>query len=70
METLKWWTEICGEIFQRSKNEPHSLACETKHTKKPENTIIHCGTNDISKDVDPGKIAAVIINLSKSVSEE
>ena len=38
--------------------------------KKPENIIIHCGTNDISKDADPEKIAADIINLSKSVSEE
>ena len=38
--------------------------------KTPENIIIHCGTNDISKDADPEKIAADIINLSKSVSEE
>ena len=38
--------------------------------KNPENIIIRCGTNDISKDVDPEKIAADIINLSKSVSEE
>ena len=38
--------------------------------KNPKNIIIHCGTNDISKDADPQKIAAHIINLSKSVSEE
>ena len=38
--------------------------------KNPENIIIHCGTNDISKDADPEKIAADIINLSKSVGEE
>ena len=38
--------------------------------KNPENIIIHCGTNDISKDPDPEKIAANIINLSKTVSEE
>ena len=38
--------------------------------KKPENIIIHYGTNAISKDTDPEKIAADIINLSKSVSEE
>ena len=37
--------------------------------KKPENIIIHHGTNDISKVEDPEKIAADIINLSKSVSE-
>ena len=33
--------------------------------KIPENIIIHCGTNDISKDVDQEKIAADIKNLSK-----
>ena len=38
--------------------------------KNPENIIIHCGTNDINKDVDPEKIATNITNLSKSVSEE
>ena len=38
--------------------------------RKPENIIIHYGTNVISKDTDPQKIAADIINLSKSVSEE
>ena len=37
--------------------------------KNPEN-IIHNGTNDISKDADPEKIAVDIINLSKPVSEE
>ena len=42
-----------------------------KHIKKnPENIIIHCDTNDISKDADPEKIAADIKNLSKSFSEE
>ena len=38
--------------------------------KKPENIIIPCGTNDISKKTDPEKITADIINLTKSVSEE
>ena len=38
--------------------------------KIPENIIIHCGTNDISKDVDQEKIAADIKNLSKQVNEE
>ena len=38
--------------------------------KTSENIIIHCGTNDISKDADPDKIAADTINLSKSVCEE
>ena len=38
--------------------------------KNPRNIIIHCGTNDISKDADQEKIAADIMNLSKSVSEE
>ena len=37
--------------------------------KNPKN-IIHCGTNDLSKDADPEKIAADIINLSKSVGEK
>ena len=32
--------------------------------------MIHCGTNDISKDVDQEKIVADIMNLSKSVSEK
>ena len=31
---------------------------------------MHCGTNDISKDTDPEKMAADFINLSKSVNEE
>ena len=38
--------------------------------KNPENIIIHCGTTDISKDADPEKIEADVINLPKSVSEE
>ena len=38
--------------------------------KKPEKVINHCGTNAISKDTDPEKIATDIINLSKSVSEK
>ena len=38
--------------------------------KNPENIIILCGTNDISKDTDPEKIVADIINLSKPVSQE
>ena len=38
--------------------------------KNPENIIIHCGTNDISKDADQKKIVADIMNLSKSVSEK
>ena len=37
--------------------------------KKQENIIIHCGSNDTSKDADPEKIAADIIKLTKSVSE-
>ena len=40
------------------------------HVKPTIEIIIHCGTNDISKDMDPEKIAADIINLSKSVGEE
>ena len=38
--------------------------------KTPENIIIHCGTNDISKDANSEKIVADIINPSESVSEE
>ena len=38
--------------------------------KNPEDIIIHCDTNDISKDADPEKIAADIKNISKSFSEE
>ena len=38
--------------------------------KNPENIIIHCYMTDISKDADPEKIAADIINLSKSACEE
>lgn len=38
--------------------------------KTPENIIIHCDTNDMGKHVDPQKIAADIINLSKSACEE
>ena len=38
--------------------------------KQPGKYIIHCGTNDISKDADPDKIAVDIINLARLVSEE
>ena len=38
--------------------------------KTPENIIIHCGANDISRDADQGKVAANIMNLYNSVSEE
>ena len=43
---------------------------KTTIEKKPENIIVHCGTNDISKDADLEKIAADIINLSESVCEK
>ena len=38
--------------------------------KNPENIIIHCRTNDISKDTDPEKITTDVINLWKSGREE
>ena len=59
MGTLKWQTEIRSKIFQTSEK----MQWHTKPIidKKPENISIHCGTNDIAAD---------IINLSESVSEE
>ena len=48
------------------------MHCHAKPTmlKNPQNIIIHCGTNDISKDADAEKITADIIKLLKSVSKE
>ena len=59
MGTLKWQTEIRSKIFQTSEK----MQWHTKPIidKKPENINIHRGTNDIAAD---------IINLSGSVSEE
>ena len=75
VEDLKGWElsndkqKIVVKSFRGTKtSHMHRHAKPT--IKKPENIIIHCGTNDISKDKDPEKIAADIINLSKSVSEE
>ena len=69
-QELKGITESCNEIFQRSENKLHVLTCWANHRKKAGNIIILCGTYDISKDANLEKVAADIINLSKSVSEE
>ena len=46
------------------------MYAEPTIVKNMQNVIIHCGTNHMSKDADPEKIAADIINLPKSVGEE
>ena len=59
---------INKKLWWNLSEEPKRVTCfgmlNQPLKKKPENIIINCGTNDISKDKDPGKIAADIINLS------
>ena len=58
------------ESFRRAKKNHMHWHAKPTIEKKPENIIILCGTNDISKDMDPEKIEIDFPNLSKSVSEE
>ena len=62
--------KVVVKSFRGAKTSHMHWYAKPTIEKKPENIIIHCGTNDISKDTDPEKIATDIINLSKSVSQE
>ena len=62
--------EVVVKSFRRAKTSHMHWYAKPTIEKKPENIIIHCGTNDISKDTDPEKIPTDIINLSKSISQE
>ena len=55
--------------FRGAKRSPMRWHAKPNIEKNPEN-IIHSGTNDISRDANPEKIAVDIINLSRPVSEE
>ena len=71
VKDLKRW-ELSNDnqnVVVKSFNGPKTSNMHW-HVKPTIEIIIHCGTNDISKDMDPEKIAADIINLSKSVGEE
>ena len=76
VKDLKGWElsndkqKVVVKFFRGAETSHMYLHAKPTTEKNPENIIIHCGTNDISKDADPEKIAADIINLSKSVSEE
>ena len=76
VKDLKGWKllndkqKVVDKSFRRAKTNHMHWHAKPSIEKKLENIIIRCGTNDISKDAHPEKIAADIINLSKSVSEE
>ena len=38
--------------------------------EKPENVILHCGTNDLNKEAEPHEIANEILNLATSIARE
>ena len=62
--------KVVVKSFRAEKTSHMHWHAKPTIEKKPENIIIPCGTNDISKKADPEKITADIINLTKSVSEE
>ena len=73
-QTIRWQQPTnCLRVFddfvRLALKGLRSVKCKANYRKNPENIIIHCGTNDISKDADSEKIVTYIINLSKSVSE-
>ena len=61
--------EVVVKFFREAKTSHMHWHAKSTIEKKPENVIIHCGTNDISKDTDPEKIVTDIINLPKSVKK-
>ena len=75
VKDLKVWElsnekqEVVVKFFRGAKTSHMHWHAKSTIEKKPENVIIHCGTNDISKDTDPGKIVTDIINLPKSVKK-
>ena len=76
VKDLKGWEllndkrNVVVKSFRGAKRSHMHWHAKSNIEKIPENIIIHSGTNDISKDADPKKIAVDIKNLSKSVSEE
>ena len=72
VKDLKGWELSNDEKSFRGAKTSHIIGMYAEPTiiKNLQNVIIHCGTNDIIKDADPEKIAADIINLPISVSEE
>ena len=76
VKDLKGWElsndkqKVVVKSFRGAKTSHMHRHAKLTIEKWPENIIIYCGTNDISKDTDLEKITADIINLSKSVSEE
>ena len=76
VKDLKGWElsnnkqKVVVKSFRGTKTSHMHRHAKLTIEKWPENIIIYCGTNDISKDTDLEKITADIINLSKSVSEE
>ena len=76
VKDLKGWElindrqKVVVKSFRGAKISQMHWHAKSNMKKIQENIIIHCGSNDVSKDADPEEIAADIINLSKSVSEE
>ena len=76
VKDLKIWEisndkqKVVVKYFRGAKTSHITWHAKPTIKKPPESIIIHSGTNDISKVVDPEKIAADIIHLSKSDSEE
>ena len=62
--------KVAVKSFRGAETSQMHLHAKPTIEKNPENIIIHCSTNDTSKGADPEKIAADVINLSKSISEE
>ena len=76
IKALKGWEllndkqKVVLKSFRGAKTSHMHRHAKPNIEKNPENIIIHSGTNDISKDADPEKIAVDTINLSKLGSEE
>ena len=70
VKDLKGWDllndtqKVVVKSFRGVKTSHMHWHAKSNIEKNPENIIIYCGTNDISKDADPEKIAADIINPS------
>ena len=74
VKDLKGWEllndkqKVVVKSFRGAKTSHMHWHAKPNIEKNPENIIIHCGTNDKSKDADLEKLD--IINISKSVTEE
>ena len=69
VKDLKGWElsndkqKVVGKSFRGAAMSHMHWYPKPTIEKNPENIIIHCRTNDISKDTDPVKITTDVINL-------